>query len=488
MPLIKVTNNLSELKDIWKSGENSYNFLLDYFQVFNVYKQLSGCIPKKIKGFAPGGLFSVLLLLPVLGCNTVNSLFLSYFQAITKAGKDSYYRFLKDDSINWRKVAYKFVKRFKALSKEDLTDKLGANNPRCFIIDDTDIPKSGKAIEGVSRVWSHLVGKHIVGYKMLCLGLWDGMSFIPLDFSYHNEKGKKKNFGLSLKERKRQYKKPREPKTNGAKRKQELRSEKPKNTLKMLRRALRNGISATYVLADSWFCSENFIRQIRSMANGALHLICACRQDKRKYSYNDGKEVKEYTAPQLRQLAKKAMKRCRKYRLHYITLRVHYKGIPLKIFFVRMSKNGKWKLFLTTDINLKFIIAFEIYKIRWAIEVFFKDCKQYLALGKNQSTDFDSQIADTTLVCIRYIMFSLYKRAHSYKSIGQLFQKDKNIFVVKHIGFQIIQFFLGLLQMIVEKLGVEMDIVKTMKKAIADDELSSVFLKIFSTLEVKGGK
>ena len=153
-----------------------------------------------------------------------------------------------------------------------------------------------------------------------------------------------------------------------------------------------------------------------------------------------------------------------------------------------MTKRSKWKLFLTTDLSLSFIKAFEIYKIRWSIEVFFKDCKQYLNLGKNQSTDFDTQIADTTLVCIRYIMFGLYKRAHAYKSIGLLFNDNKQDFMVRHIGVRLAQFFLSLLQFIVEQLDLDLDIMNKMEKAIADHQYGTKLLAVFSTLEHSGGK
>ena len=169
-------------------------------------------------------------------------------------------------------------------------------------------------------------------------------------------------------------------------------------------------------------------------------------------------------------------------------LKVSYKGIPMNLFFVRMTKRSKWKLFLTTDMSLSFIKAFEIYKIRWSIEVFFKDCKQYLDLGKNQSTDFDAQIADATLVCIRYIMFSLYKRVHAYKSIGLLFFNNKKDFMVRHIGFRVAQFFLALLQFIVEQLDLEFDIMAKMEQAIADQQYGAKLLAVFSTLEHQGGK
>ena len=53
-----------------------------------------------------------------------------------------------------------------------------------------------------------------------------------------------------------------------------------------------------------------------------------------------------------------------------------FKGIPVKIFFCKMGKKGVWHGLMTTNTELNFEKAFEIYATRWSIEVFFKECKQ----------------------------------------------------------------------------------------------------------------
>ncbi|GAJ10439.1 unnamed protein product, partial [marine sediment metagenome] len=42
-------------------------------------------------------------------------------------------------------------------------------------------------IESVGYVHDHTKDLHILGYKLLVCGFWDGVSFIPLDFSLHKE-------------------------------------------------------------------------------------------------------------------------------------------------------------------------------------------------------------------------------------------------------------------------------------------------------------
>jgi hypothetical protein len=81
---------------------------------------------------------------------------------------------------------------------------------------------------------------------------------------------------------------------------------------------------------------------------------------------------------------------------------------------------------LTTNTKLDFATAYEIYATRWTIEVFPKECKQYLRLGKCESRDFNAQIATTTLCMLQYNLLSVVKRFESYESLGVLFRQAKS--------------------------------------------------------------
>ena len=96
--------------------------------------------------------------------------------------------------------------------------------------------------------------------------------------------------------------------------------------------------------------------------------------------------------------------------------------LPVTLFFSRQGTNGKWKVLLTTDTKLTFVKMIEIYSIRWTIEVFNKEAKQFFNLGGCQSSDFDAHIADTTISMIAYILASLRYRYDHYESMGQLFR------------------------------------------------------------------
>ena len=131
------------------------------------------------------------------------------------ACKDPFYDLLSSSIINWRVLLYNVVKRFNKVTLDRSEDNGGTRAIKCFIADDSDIEKRGRKFEGISRIFNHVIRRHVFGFKLLVLGLWDGKSFVPVDFSYHNEKGKKKNYGLTRKQRDERFKKNRERTSGG---------------------------------------------------------------------------------------------------------------------------------------------------------------------------------------------------------------------------------------------------------------------------------
>ena len=59
----------------------------------------------------------------------------------------------------------------------------------------------------------------------------------------------------------------------------------------------------------------------------------------------------------------------------------------------------------------------------------FKEAKQLLGLGKSQSTNFDVQIAQTTITMMQYLIISLKHRVEAYETIGGLFADTKQDYI-----------------------------------------------------------
>ncbi|MEA1961365.1 MAG: transposase [Bacillota bacterium] len=202
----------------------------------------------------------------------------------------------------------------------------------------------------------------------------------------------------------------------------------------MLKRAVKHGFRARYVLVDSWFSSKDFIQTVRKLGQEQMHIICGMRKDKRKYTYN-GKSV---NAKQLLVLLKEEgkEKRCRKRNTRYFEVVVDYEGVgEVKLYFCRYPYQKKWRLFLSTDTSLSFLSMMEIYCVRWTIEVLFKETKQHLQLGTCQSRDFDAQIAHISTCYLLYTFLAYFRRVNDYESLGGLFKVINNELIEKILAF-----------------------------------------------------
>lgn len=86
---------------------------------------------------------------------------------------------------------------------------------------------------------------------------------------------------------------------------------------------------------------------------------------------------------------------------------------------------------MATNLSLEFLEAYRIYAMRWSLEVFFKETKGLLGMGKCQSRNFAAQLAATTITALQYNLLSLAKRFTSYETIGGIFRD------VQHSGMEL---------------------------------------------------
>lgn len=220
----------------------------------------------------------------------------------------------------------------------------------------------------------------------------------------------------------------------------------------MIKRAVKHGFMAKYVLADSWFSSKEFIQSIRQMKNNALHVVCGVRKDKRKYRYKGEK----LNAKELQATLKKEgnEKRCRKRNTRYFEAVVQYEGVgDVKLYICRFPYQKQWRLFLSTDTSLSFLAMMEIYATRWTIEVFFKEMKQHLRLGQCQSRDFDAQITHVTTCSILYTFLAYYRRINAYESLGGLFECIADELIEKNLAQRLWELFEDLLQIVIDSIA-----------------------------------
>lgn len=189
--------------------------------------------------------------------------------------------------------------------------------------------------------------------------------------------------------------------------------------LEMVRRAIKSGIRFEYLLVDSWFTNMALV-QFVSRCHRRFHLPGMARMGKTKYvTVNWGEMNAEAIMGKLAQF--KAVKYSRRYRCHYASIKVTLGRREVRLLLCRMGKRDNWKVLLTTDLSLDFMRVYEIYAMRWAIEVFFSDSKRLLGLADCSARDFSSQIAHLSLVMIPYNLLASIRRNLDYDTIGGLF-------------------------------------------------------------------
>jgi hypothetical protein len=466
--------NLSELESVLCHNNKTNEGILHFFSTFKITRLLSAFNSFKNKGVSVSVLLVSLLIFRLRG-ESISMMQRQDKNFLQKIDDNTFYRLMNNQWMDWRKLLLGFAKQFIAITKAR-----GDNTPgiTCFVFDDTTLEKTGKTIEFIGKVFNHVTHLYPLGFKLLLLGFWDGKSLVATDCSLHREKGKKKTCGMSKKELKSQFRKERDPKSPAKKRVKELNMKKGDVAVSMLKRAVKNGLIANYVLMDSWFVNDYMIKSVRSIKKGAMHLLGMCKIDKRKYLV----DKKLLNAHQLiLKYGRKKSKYSRKYKSTYISLVVDYKGQKVRLFFIRYNNAKKWSLILTTDLSISFIKAIEIYQIRWTIEVLIKECRQYLRLGGSQNTDFDGQIADITITLVTHTILSLQKRFTSYETMGEPFRETQLKLLELTLWERLLKIFIKLVIQMAIILTV--DIEEIMEKLMQNDQTSRQLLAILKTID-----
>lgn len=350
---------ISELKDFFKHNDSSkaVNAVSNVMDKLVIQAKTVGPVKNPNCKFTFVQLVKLLVLFPFFSVKTVADYADSALGKLFSCKKDSFYCLMDDGRIDWRRIIYSINRQLIGLISRRADAK---GNTRCVILDDTDLPKRGMKAEGLGKVFSHTAMKRILGFKAMFLCYTDGKTQLMVDATIQAESGKDANKpqGLTKKQKSAQYSKERNEDEKVNTRKAEMHQTKIANAIKMLRRAIMEGLRFDYLLVDSWFPCAELLRFIHSR-----HIKC----------------------------------------------HIYKKG------------NGSWNALITTDMGIDAKRTFELYARRWCIEVAHKEMKGLLNLGKCQCVDFAGQIAALSLCMIQYNILGTVKRFESYETIGGLF-------------------------------------------------------------------
>lgn len=440
-------DKLSELSKLLSTQDGVKGDLVSLFGRFGLGRLLRRLCLEKQCGVSAVQLILSLCLFRING-ESIHSIYNKRFYNLLETGKNCYYRMLNRSSMDWRKLHSGMVSRFFAILRKEQAEEGG--QPRYYIFDDTTLEKRGMKMERVSRVFDHVKGNCVLGYKLLLMCFFDGRSTLPVDFSIHREKGKKDDYGLTKKQLKAQYTKKREKGSSDYIRLQESDLSKIESAIGMMKRAWKSGIHADYALTDSWFTCESLIAAVRKLGKGCVHFVGLAKMGNTRYKVHG----RLHNAPELVALhERESVRTCRKYKCRYISLKASYGQQPVRIFLIKYGRNSNWNILITSDLSLNFVKCFELYQIRWNIEVLIKENKEHLGLGNYQGVDFNGQIADCTLCFLTYIVVSLHKRFSDYETWGGLFAALRDELMAFTLWQRVLECLRRMLEVLAQTLG-----------------------------------
>lgn len=370
-----------------------------FFKLFTIASLMHKCGIRKHHGHSVSSLTKTIFLLPFMRMN--------FFRGIAcnndlPFGKDAAYELLKRANSNWRRLLLLLGKRlfnfFDHLTQDDRDTVL--------IIDDSLYDRSrSKRVELLARVYDHVDKCYRKGFRMLTCCWSDGASCLPLDFVLLSSADSKQRLcesSKTLDKRSCAYKRRKEA------------TQKATSLLEgMVKRIFAAGISAKYLLMDSWFTAPAILTAL------TVHIKVIGRVKKTSkvhYRFNGVRlDVKA--------IYSKLKKRRGLAKILASTNVMLDDTVEAKLVFIRHRTKKDWLAIISTDTELTDEDIVRIYGKRWDIEVFFKMAKQHLKLAKEiQCRDYDALVAHTTFVFLRYIFLAYQNRCETdSRSMGDLF-------------------------------------------------------------------
>jgi len=417
--------------------------IADVFKEFKIGTHLKACQITKRTGHAVDRIVYDLVNIPFLLMTTVFLFVRSQYEKAASQ-KNKYYRLLENANYNWRS----FVMRFSRLIHKRMRSSFTA--PSFFVLDDTITEVTGKGVEGASYVYDHRLGKSILGFQKLVLGIFNGSHFLPISQKIFSTRHKPDARSQAQKYRKIPKSQRISPQSPGAFERSELDQTKLNGAISLLKAARRGGFTASTVLVDSWFCFNSFIKEITQGVK--LQLICQLKNLPRanKYLFKGRicslNELFVYHArPRFRMVKKHQFKQS------ILVVAIPKSPVKLKIVFIQNEGSDKWYAFAASETSLSAERILQSYSQRWSIEVFFKNCKQYLNYGKEQMSNLDSIIACDAMVFTRYLILT-YLAWKDKASFYNTFSAICHTHSTNTFGVRLLRYFMNHFQFIINEI------------------------------------
>lgn len=318
--------------------------------------------------------------------------------------KDVIYRFLNNCYYKWEEFLIDFASKV-IIHIKKLTDK---DRVTALIFDDTFFSRTrSKTVELLSKIFDHTDMKYKKGFSNLTCCWTDGFSNIPVLFQLI----------CSLKNLINDVKKDYASDCANSRR-DKAKMKKTDLLIEMTEKVIEKKIPFKYVLFDSWFSYPVIFVKLFLLKVKSISIL----KNTQKIYYNY--HGRSYTLSNLYSKLKNKIKKNKATISLIVQISALDTTIDAKIVFIKdMKAKNNWLALLSTDTEIDCDEIIKIYGMRWNIEVFFKMCKSYLKFAKEfQGQSFDMMVGHTTIVYIRYMMFSFISREQNDdRTFGDLF-------------------------------------------------------------------
>ena len=197
----KGTNIFSEIGKFFKENDatSAMNAIMDTTKALRLSeKRLFGSESKCNCKLTQLQVLGLLMLFPCFMIRNAYNYGKSSLSSLFDCWKDVFYRFLSNESYDWRRILATVTLQLWNKTQEKRTSD--STEPVCLMVDDTDYPKRGIQTELIGKIYSHVTHSMMLGFKGLFIGITDGISQMLLDFALVGEEGKKGNHGLKQKQ------------------------------------------------------------------------------------------------------------------------------------------------------------------------------------------------------------------------------------------------------------------------------------------------
>lgn len=403
------------------------NIFADLWKRVGMKTLLTRCGFHKRSGIEVNSVLYCLTMWVWLKSNSVSLFARDSLRTFCAAGKDVLYEAMNREDWNWRALHLRVAR--KALQQVLVPDSATA-----FVLDDTIKIRSGKKMPGVSSHFDHTTARHVMGQQVLTLGLSCAQGFVPIDSELFTGQTNVQGLQTPFKDGRSIV---------AQRHRAALNQSKPEMARAMIARAQRAGIDARYLLADAWFGTKPMI----AIAEDAL-LTAIVRMKKNKMKYRHSLHMPDKVICQDMDLCalyqsgvrgqwEKVAGQPYQSKTMVVDLNLNdpkdeaERWIKVRLLFVRGVPAGDktqpakhdWCVFLSTDPELDAPKMLELYAMRWAIEVYFKESKQHLGFLKEQARHYACYVASIHLSAIRFCLLVIAKHQHGARGVAHMRQQ-----------------------------------------------------------------